>query len=216
MERPIAVAVDSGAYATAADFEQIFTEDMSGLYLLSFLLAGDRDKAEECFVAGIGESTKGNPVFKEWARLWVRRSIIQSAIRLIAPRQHSESAMRNFAVARTMDKLPLVLQTEVSAILELAPLERFVFVMSALERYSDHDYSILLGCARRDVTAARARALQQLGRLMNFQENEADAGSEDLAVHENPRPVIELTIARYFATPAWNRSWWGRETSYTW
>lgn len=196
----------SGAYATAADFEQIFTEDMSGLYLLSFLLAGDRDKAEKCFVAGIGESTKGNPVFKEWARSWARRSIIQSAIRLIAPQQHSESAMRNSAVARTMDKLPLVLQTEVSAILELAPLERFVFVMSALERYSDHDCSILLGCARRDVTAARARALQQLGRLMNFQENEPDAGSEDLAVHENPRPVIELTIARYFATPAWNRS----------
>ena len=54
----------SGAYATAADFEQIFTEDMSGLYLLSFLLTADRDKAEECFVAAIGESTKGNKVFK--------------------------------------------------------------------------------------------------------------------------------------------------------
>ena len=50
----------SDEYATAADFEQIFTEDMSGLYLLSFLLTGDRNKAEECFVGGIGESTKGN------------------------------------------------------------------------------------------------------------------------------------------------------------
>ena len=30
---------------------------------------------------------------------------------------------------------------EVSAILELAPLERFVFVMSVLERYSEHDCS---------------------------------------------------------------------------
>jgi len=29
-----------GPYATAADFEQIFMQDMSGLYLLSFLLAG--------------------------------------------------------------------------------------------------------------------------------------------------------------------------------
>jgi len=111
--------------------------------------------------------------------------------------------MRNPAVARTIDKLPLVLQAEVSAILKLAPLERFVFVMSTLEGYSDHDCSILLDCARRDVTGARARALQQLGSLMNFQKNEADAASEDLAMREK---VIERTIARYFATPAQNRS----------
>jgi DNA-directed RNA polymerase specialized sigma24 family protein len=195
--------VGAQAYATAADFEQLFTDEMSGLYLLSFLLAGDRDKAEECFIAGIGESTKGKRVFKEWARSWARRSVIQSAIRLMVPRQHSESTRRNPAVARDIDKLPLVLQAEVSAIVELAPLERFVFVMSVLERYSDHDCSILLGCVRRDVTAARGRALQQLERLMGFQKNEAGA-PEYSAVHEDPRPVIELTIARYFATQAWS------------
>src|SRR4029077_19742039 len=81
--------VGSGAYASTADFERIFTEDMSGLYLLSLLLTGDRDRAEECFVAGVGESVKGNRVFKEWARSWARRTIIQSAIRLSVPRQRS-------------------------------------------------------------------------------------------------------------------------------
>jgi len=186
--------VSSHAYATDADFEQIFTENMSGLYLLSFLLTGDRDKAQECFVAGIEESTKGNRVFKEWARSWARRTIIQSAIRLIEPRHRPGSTTRNPAVARTTDKVPLALQAEVSAILELAPFDRFVFVMSALERYSDHDCSILLGCARRDVTAARARALRQLGRSMKFQRK------EHLAMHDNAEPVIELTIAQYFAT----------------
>jgi hypothetical protein len=35
--------------------------------------------------------------------------------------------------------------------------------MSVLEGYSDHDCSILLGCARRDVLAARNRALQRIG-----------------------------------------------------
>jgi len=195
--------VSSHVYATAADFEQIFTEDMSGLYLLSFLLTGDGDKAQECFVAGIGESTKGNRVFKEWARSWARRTIIKSAIRLIEPRHRPGSAPRNPAVARTTDKVPLALQAEVSAILELAPFDRFIFVMSALERYSDHDCSILLGCARMDVTAARARALRQLRRLLNFQrQDQAQADSEHLAVHDNARPVIELTIAQYFATPA--------------
>lgn len=200
----------SDAYATAADFEQIFTEDMSGLYLLSFLLTGDRDKAEECFVAGIGESTKRNKVFKEWARSWARRTVIQSAIRLVGPGQRSGSVPRNSAAAsaapRAMDSLPLALQAEVCAILELAPLERFVFVMSTLERYSDHDCSILLGCAQRDITAARARALQHLGRRLNFEQNETDAGLEDLPVRKSAKPVIEMTIARYFATAGWNRS----------
>ena len=194
----------SDAYATAADFEQIFTEDMSGLYLLSFLLTGDRDKAEECFVAGVEESTKGNKVFKEWARSWARRTVIQSAIRLVAPGQRSGSVPRNSAGARAIDSLTL--QAEVCAILELAPLERFVFVMSALERYSDHDCSILLGCAQRDITAARARALQHLVRWLNFEQNETDAGLEDLPVRKTARPVIEMTIARYFATEGWNGS----------
>jgi DNA-directed RNA polymerase specialized sigma24 family protein len=198
--------VTSNAYATAADFERVFTEDMSGLYLLSFLLTGDRDEAEGCFVAGIGKATKGNRVFKAWARSWARRTIIQSAIRLLAPSPHSEGAVRNPVVARTIGKLPLMLQAEVSAILELPQFDRFVFIMSTLERYSDHDCSILLGCSRKDVSTARARALQQLGRLMTVQENQTQAGSGASAANENSRSTIEMTIARYFALPAWGGS----------
>jgi DNA-directed RNA polymerase specialized sigma24 family protein len=196
----------SDGYATAADFDQIFTEDMSGLHLLSFLLTGDRDKAEECFVAGIGASTKSNKVFKEWARSWARRTIIQSAIRLVAPGRRSEGVPRKSVPSRAMDFLPLALQAEVCAILELPPLERFVFVMTVLERYSDHECSIFLGYVQRDITAARAHALQHLGRWLNFQQNETDAGLEELPVRKSARPVIEMTIARYFATAGWNRS----------
>jgi DNA-directed RNA polymerase specialized sigma24 family protein len=198
--------VSSGAYATASDFEQIFTLEMSTLYLLSFLLTGDREKAEECFVSSIAESAKANRVFKAWARSWARRTIIQSAIRLIAPLQHSDGAMRNPDTVQTMDELPLESQAEVSAILELRPLERFVFVMCALERYSDHECSILLGCARKDVTNARARALQHLVRLMRFPRNELGSGPEDSAIRESATQVIELTIARFFPVPTWSRA----------
>ena len=131
--------VGAAAYATAADFKQIFTEDINSFYLLSFLLTGNPEKAEQCFVAGIGESTKGNRVFKEWARSWARRTIMQSAIRLIAPRDLAVTTIPNPYVARAMDNVPLILHAEVRAILELAPFERFVFVMSVLERYSDHE-----------------------------------------------------------------------------
>jgi len=201
----ITEATSSGAYATAADFAQIFSQEMSAFYLLSFLLTGDGEKAETCFVAGIGESAKGNRVFKEWARSWARRTIIQSAIRLIAPLHRSDRAMRRPSAVGTVDKLPIVSQAEVSAILELSPLERFVFVMSALERYSDHECSILLGCSRRDVIDARARAFQHLGELTWFQKSEPGIGPEDVAIHKNAIQVIGWSIARYFPVPSWSR-----------
>jgi hypothetical protein len=47
---------DGGAitYAAAADFGEVFTEEMHSLYLLSFLLTADKDKAEQCIVGGLG------------------------------------------------------------------------------------------------------------------------------------------------------------------
>jgi DNA-directed RNA polymerase specialized sigma24 family protein len=191
----------SVAYASTADFERIFTEDMSTLYILSLLFTGARDKAVEGFVVGIGESTRGNRVFKAWARSWARRTIIQSAIRLVAPRHRTERAPRNSVSTRVLNYVPLALEAEVSAILELAPLERFVFVMSVLERYSEHECSILLDCSRRDVSAALARALQQLGRSMTSNKNQPDAGSKDFSGPNSSSLVLEMTIARYFATP---------------
>lgn len=38
-------------YAVAADFGEVFTEEMHGLYLLSFLLSAGKDKAEQCLLA---------------------------------------------------------------------------------------------------------------------------------------------------------------------
>jgi hypothetical protein len=105
-------SLNADPYATVAGFKRIFTEDVNSLYLLSLLLTGDPDKAEKCFVEGIGESTKGNHVFKEWARYWARRSIIQSAIRLISPLDGSTTATRTADVTQVMDKVPIVLHAE--------------------------------------------------------------------------------------------------------
>lgn len=162
--------VNAGQYATVQDFERIFTEDINSLYLLSLVLTGDPGMAEKCFVEGIGESTKGNRVFKEWARSWARRSIIQSAIRLTGPRQRSAAEIGTADLARVIEKVPIVLHAEVCAILELTPFERFVFVLSVLERYSDNDCSILLGCAQRDIVTTRADAIRRLAGLMNLRE----------------------------------------------
>jgi len=156
-------------YASSDDFRRIFDEDMNGLYLLSFLLTADREKAEQCFVSGLEDAVNGNPVFKEWARSWARRVIIQNAVRAINPRPVEESGRLNSAsLSRNEKTLPAAQQVEIAAVLGLEPFERFAYVITVLERYSDQDCSLLLGCARRDVLAARSRALQQIGSVIEL------------------------------------------------
>src|SRR6202047_3187258 len=79
-------------YATCQDFLKMFDEDMQGLYQLSFLLTGDHQKGERCFVAGMEDCAKENRVFREWARTWAKRVIVQNAIREVQPRpSHCDS-----------------------------------------------------------------------------------------------------------------------------
>jgi DNA-directed RNA polymerase specialized sigma24 family protein len=144
------------AYASKGDFHEIFHEEKDSLHRLSFLLTADHEKAQQCFVSGLENSVKGNPVFKEWARSWARRTIIQCAVRVIKPRPMDPSSFDSSGKALITE------QAETAAVLELGPFERFVYVMSVLERYSDQDCSVLLDCARQDVIAARRRALQQI------------------------------------------------------
>jgi hypothetical protein len=66
-------------YATCQHFLKIFDEDMQGLYQLSFLLTGDHQKGEKCFVAGMEACAKENRVFREWARTWAKRVSLDQA-----------------------------------------------------------------------------------------------------------------------------------------
>jgi DNA-directed RNA polymerase specialized sigma24 family protein len=146
-------------YASSDDFRKVFHEETDSLYRLAFLLTADSEKAQQCFVSGLEDSLNGSAVFKEWVRSWARRTIIQNAVRAINPRPREEHAPSSFDGGGTT---PAAEQVETAAVLQLEPFERFVYVMSVLERYSDLDCSVLLGCARRDVIAARMRALQQI------------------------------------------------------
>ena len=153
--------------ATAADFCRIFTEDMRNLYWLSFILTADPGKAEQCFVAGLGDCFAGNGVFKEWARSWAKRTIIKNAIRLILPEFTSASGASNNTVLNRHETaagnhLPVAEEREISAILDLDPFDRFAFVMSVLEGFSDRDCALLLGCTQQALVAGRLRALQRL------------------------------------------------------
>jgi DNA-directed RNA polymerase specialized sigma24 family protein len=146
-------------YATSEDFCRIFETDMNRLYLLSLLLTADPELAQKSFVGGLEDSKSGNPVFKEWAESWARRTIIISAIRMLGPRPGDSSLFARTSSRKDIPELP----EKFAAILDLPAFERFVFVMSVLEGYSARDCRLLLNCSNFDIAEGRAQALQQLG-----------------------------------------------------
>src|SRR5215813_2602360 len=149
-------------YATCKDFRQIFSEDMTGLHLLAYLLTADVAKAEQCFVAGLEDSIHGNLVFKQWARAWSKRAIIQNAIKMVAPAVGQPTAVKEITPptqSGTGTNNPLIF-----LIMEWTPFERFVFVMSVLEGYSVRECSSLLACRDQDVLTAKSEVLQRLAK----------------------------------------------------
>ena len=154
----------SDEYATRSDFCQIYIEQMNSLYLLSLLLTADPQKAKYCFVSGLDNAVNNKFVFKERAHLWVRRSIILHAIGLLGPRPNEESESSearpvplNGMVPREVHAYP-----NFARVVGLSSFERFVFIMSILEKYSAHECSPLLGCSQRDVINGRTAAIRRL------------------------------------------------------
>src|SRR6266446_10754226 len=118
-------------YATCEEFLKIFDQDMNGLYQLSFLLTGDHQKGQRCFVAGIEDCAKENRVFREWARVWAKRVIVENAIRELQPRRchSSSSALLPTVFSHKQPSSGASGHFDVDAVLELADFRRFVFVL---------------------------------------------------------------------------------------
>lgn len=152
------------AYATKEDFCKLFMEDTNSLYLLSFLLTANQEKAEQCFVAGLDDCVDGNPVFHHWAHSWARRVIVRNAIRMVAPCPGLEKPTPDAPHALVQSE-PLKMPAHdghFAEVLALEDFERFIYVLSVLERYSDRDCALLLDVSIREVREARARAAQQI------------------------------------------------------
>src|SRR5271166_359348 len=146
------------AYATPADFCRTFQQEMERLYLLSLLLTAEQHSAEQCFESSLGDCMDVRRVFKEWTPLWTRRIVLQNAIRMLRPAVNKAEEVSQSQPSSPASELDPALR----AVLRLNTFERFVFVMSVLEGYSDHECSMLLRCSQRDVFAAKAKALEHL------------------------------------------------------
>jgi len=155
---------ETDRYASREDFRRIFAEDLDGLYQLSFLLTLDPKKAEQCFVGALEDCVAGNSVFREWARSWAKRAIIQNAIRELKPRPRVSNSPQSPPIFSDIDPLSSGPGNhfEIDAVFGLEDPERFVFVMSVLEHYSEHDCALLLGCSVLEVREAHTRAMNDL------------------------------------------------------
>ena len=189
----------SSPYAMRNDFCPIFETNMNSLYLLSFLLTGDRTIAEQCFVGGLHIAQEGNQVFKEWAESWARRAIIQNAIRMIRPRKAADAT---HWTADPSAGNALTEHGEFAGVVDLPVFERFAFVMSVLERYSDQECSLLLGCTRGDLAAARTRALERLGEFADLHRKLVNVGSYQKTRQDDSGSEPHFTAAPSLAASA--------------
>jgi hypothetical protein len=126
-------------------------------------------------------------------------AIILKAIRMIRPRLTDGRA----ASAPDLSSSPVMTErSEIAAIVELPPFERFVFAMSVLERYSDQDCSLLLSCTRRDVMEARTRALQQMGSAEEFRRKVASITADQKTLRDDLGPALRRDVFPAIATSA--------------
>ena len=141
------------------DFCEVFNDHLDHLYTVSLLLTADYPKAEQSFLAALEDCLQGNPVFRQWAQPWATRAVIKNAIRIISPLQNeTDTTTENYDLTEATSEAGIPR----AAITRLRPFERFVFVMSILEKYSDRECSILLDCTVEEIVCARTQALQRL------------------------------------------------------
>lgn len=146
-------------FATEADFRRVFKEEINSLFVLAAVLTADVAKAEECFCRALDSSLDALWVSIERASSWARRAVVNQAVQLVAPRKvRTQNPIESGSVWPETSSL----ENPVGALCSLNPFERFVVVMTLLERQSDSDCALQLECTRQDVGVARASALRKL------------------------------------------------------
>jgi DNA-directed RNA polymerase specialized sigma24 family protein len=146
-------------YANREDFCEVFESELKPLYLLAFLLTANHEKAEKCFAMTVEEALNKQSVFKEWVRSWIKRILIKNAIGAVFSTPTRISDKRDLW-SEEHDQHGV--GDEINSVTGLPRLERFVYVMSILERYSAWECSVLLDCSTKTLAESRLQALSRL------------------------------------------------------
>lgn len=150
-------------YARCEDFRRVFLENMDSIYQLCFLLTSDPDRAEQCFITSFDDCIRSHQVFREWAHPRAKRMLVQNATRAVQSRPtRAESSSPTNGFPHESLRTAKDACVNFVRVLSLQDFERFIFVLSVLEQYSDPDCAFLLGCFVEDIRNARMRAVEQL------------------------------------------------------
>jgi len=153
---------ETRSYATDADFQELFTREMTDFSQLSLQLTAEANKAERCLTLAMNDCFGTNTIIKNFARTWARRMVIRNAIYLVlginndfAQDVESEFHLqpRRYRPGELRESL---------AVLELPEFDRLVFVICVLERLSILDCALLLRKSPKDVNDAMLRATNQI------------------------------------------------------
>ena len=140
------------------DICQTFEQDMKVLYLLCLLLTGSEHCAEQCFVSSLSDSMNLRTAFADWNTSWVRHVVVRNAIQMLPLVTSNKNATPLSGKRSVISSANPALR----GVLQLEPFERFVFVLSLLEGYSDHECARLLRTSARDVAVTKEMALRHL------------------------------------------------------
>lgn len=173
------------------DLCRIFAQQLNSLYKLAFLLTTNHSLAEQCTIASLDEALTVNGISKASAESWSKRAVIKNAIRIV----RRECFKTDVTLQRPEISNDGFTGWPFNAIISLQPLERFVFVLSVLEKIPDCECSQLFGCAATEIVPARIRALESLSifetsekeQLMARHFSPADAYSVATSLAENHR-----------------------------
>jgi DNA-directed RNA polymerase specialized sigma24 family protein len=142
-------------HAVWGDFCNALVKDMKPLYLLAFLLTANHQDAEQCFAMAL-EAASEATVFRDWVRPWIRRTLTKVAIHRVLRRPGNNRQTRD-SWGDSGAGISLF-----NAAAQLGSLERLVFVIVVLERYSIKECSVLLDCTEQAIVTARSHALKNI------------------------------------------------------
>lgn len=142
--------------AVPTDFCRLFLEQAGSLYRLSLMLTADKKMAEQCVTKALEDCMRAGTVFKGWEHRYARRAIVMNAIHMVEPFGEA------IPVRNAEDSDHIIVDPRLAPVMALSPIDRFVFIMSVLESYSDHECRVLLRCLKSEIVEARSHALQSL------------------------------------------------------
>lgn len=148
-------------YATADDFQNHFASEMTDLFHLAFLLTADIKKAEHCIILSMHQSMERGQVFKAWLPVWIRNTVIQNGVAIVE--RFRGRSLGEASIPSIPETQQIGACDDLAAVVQLSDLDRLVWVICILERYTTSHCAKLLSRSVQEVRDARNRAIAEIG-----------------------------------------------------